>query len=88
MSSNPSTESDVRHALVAGGTSGIGRAETPLTETLYGDPERRQAILGRTPLGRWGTPEDVAGAVTFLCSPAARFITGIVLPVYGGYSIT
>ena len=45
------------------------------------------AILARTPLGRWGTPGDVASAVTFLCSPAAAFMTGVILPVDGGYLI-
>jgi NAD(P)-dependent dehydrogenase (short-subunit alcohol dehydrogenase family) len=64
-----------------------GWITTALTQPLYDDPQRRQDILGRTPLGRWGQPEDVAGAAVFLCSPAAAFITGVVLPVDGGYSI-
>jgi NAD(P)-dependent dehydrogenase (short-subunit alcohol dehydrogenase family) len=64
-----------------------GWIETPLTAPLSADPQRSRAILDRTPLGRWGTPDDVAGAIVFLCSPAARFITGAVLPVDGGYSI-
>lgn len=64
-----------------------GWIETRLTEPLTSNPERRQAILDRTPLARWGKPEDVAGSVEFLCSPAAEFITGVVLPVDGGYSI-
>jgi NAD(P)-dependent dehydrogenase (short-subunit alcohol dehydrogenase family) len=50
------------------------------------DAARSTAILDRTPLRRWGTPGDVAGAAVFLCSPAAAFITGAVLPVDGGYS--
>jgi NAD(P)-dependent dehydrogenase (short-subunit alcohol dehydrogenase family) len=65
-----------------------GWIETTLTEPLVNDPVRRDAILNRTPLARWGKPEDVTGAVQFLCSPAAAFITGVVLPVDGGYSIT
>lgn len=64
-----------------------GWVATPLTETLQSDPERSAGILARTPLGRWGTPEDIAGAVLFLCSPAARFITGAILPVDGGYLV-
>ncbi len=64
-----------------------GWIETPLTAALRSDPERSEAILSRTPLGRWGTPEDVAGAALFLCSPAATFITGAVLTVDGGYAV-
>ena len=64
-----------------------GWIETPLTEPLTADPLRRQAIIDRTPLSRWGRPDDVAGAALFLCSPAAAFIAGVILPVDGGYSI-
>lgn len=64
-----------------------GWIATPLTGALREDPARSQAILSRTPLNRWGQPDDIAGAALFLCSPAARFITGAVLPVDGGYSI-
>jgi NAD(P)-dependent dehydrogenase (short-subunit alcohol dehydrogenase family) len=64
-----------------------GWIATPLTQALQDDPARVGAILARTPMGRWGTPEDVAGPVLFLASAAAGFITGIVLPVDGGYLI-
>jgi len=60
---------------------------TPLTQALQDDPSRSAQIVSRTPLGRWGTPEDIAGPVLFLASPAARFITGVILPVDGGYLI-
>jgi NAD(P)-dependent dehydrogenase (short-subunit alcohol dehydrogenase family) len=65
-----------------------GWIATRLTNALQTDPARSQPILARTPLGRWGRPEDVAGAALFLASPAAAFITGVVLPVDGGYLIT
>ena len=64
-----------------------GWIATPLTAALQQDPQRSQPILQRTPLGRWGQPQDIAQAVVFLCSPAAAFITGIILPVDGGYLV-
>jgi NAD(P)-dependent dehydrogenase (short-subunit alcohol dehydrogenase family) len=64
-----------------------GWIATPLTQALQDDEGRSQAILERTPLGRWGEPEDVAQAVVFLCSPAAAFITGTIVPVDGGYLV-
>jgi NAD(P)-dependent dehydrogenase (short-subunit alcohol dehydrogenase family) len=64
-----------------------GWIATPLTQALQDDPVRSRVILDRTPLKRWGTPADVASPVLFLASDAARFITGTVLPVDGGYLI-
>jgi NAD(P)-dependent dehydrogenase (short-subunit alcohol dehydrogenase family) len=62
-----------------------GWIETELTRAAQADKARSEAIVARTPFGRWGRPEDIGGAVVFLCSPAAGFITGTVLPVDGGY---
>jgi NAD(P)-dependent dehydrogenase (short-subunit alcohol dehydrogenase family) len=64
-----------------------GWVETDLTRPLQDDAARSDAILNRTPLGRWGKPEDIGGAVTFLCSEQAGFITGAVLPIDGGYMV-
>jgi NAD(P)-dependent dehydrogenase (short-subunit alcohol dehydrogenase family) len=62
-----------------------GWIETELTKAAQEDPVRSDAIVGRTPFGRWGQPGDIGGAAVFLCSEAAGFITGTVLPVDGGY---
>lgn len=63
-----------------------GWIETRLTAGVRADAQRRDAIVGRTPMRRWGRPEDLAGPVLFLCSPAAAFVTGVLLPVDGGYA--
>ena len=65
-----------------------GWIATQLTQALQEDSQRSEAILSRTPLGRWGEPTDMAGPVLFLASDAASFVTGVVLPVDGGYLIT
>jgi NAD(P)-dependent dehydrogenase (short-subunit alcohol dehydrogenase family) len=64
-----------------------GWIETPMTIPARSDAGRNRAILERTPLGRWGTPADLVGPALFLASDAARFITGALLPVDGGYSV-
>lgn len=64
-----------------------GWIRTPLTSSLQESGERSAAILGRTPMGRWGEPNDLAGPVLFLSTPLAGFVTGTVLPVDGGYAI-
>jgi gluconate 5-dehydrogenase len=58
-----------------------------LRTALQGDPAREGRILARTPMARFGDIEDIGMAAVYLSSPAARFITGVVLPVDGGASI-
>jgi NAD(P)-dependent dehydrogenase (short-subunit alcohol dehydrogenase family) len=50
--------------------------------------ERARAIIAQTPMGRLGKPEEIVGAVQWLCSDAASFVTGVVLPVDGGFSVS
>lgn len=64
-----------------------GWIATPLTKALQENPARAGPILARTPMGRWGEPDDLRGIALFLASPHAAFITGTVIPVDGGYSI-
>ena len=59
---------------------------TPLTQSTFDDPVLREDLLKRIPLGRVGQPEDVAGAVVFLASPAADLVTGHTLLVDGGWT--
>lgn len=62
-----------------------GYMATEMNTALIRDPVRSASILSRIPAGRWGTPEDVAGPVLFLASPAADYLSGAILPVDGGY---
>jgi NAD(P)-dependent dehydrogenase (short-subunit alcohol dehydrogenase family) len=62
-----------------------GVIDTPMTAPLAQLPELRDAELAHTPMGRFGTPQEVAAAVAFLASSAAGFITGATLAVDGGY---
>jgi 2-deoxy-D-gluconate 3-dehydrogenase len=65
-----------------------GWIDTALTRRARGEVAGLQErVVARTPAGRWGTPEDMAGIAVFLCSAAADFITGTAIPVDGGYSV-
>ena len=58
---------------------------TEFTDPIQNDPDRSKSITARTPAGRWGMPDDIAGAAVFLASPASDFIHGVILPVDGGW---
>lgn len=62
-----------------------GIIATAMTEVTRADPQRLEAFLAHVPMKRVGEPEELAGPVVFLCSDAASYITGAVLPVDGGY---
>lgn len=62
-----------------------GFIDTEITKPLKDDPVRLSAVNSRIPFGRWGLPADLAGAAVFLASPAADYVSGVVLPVDGGY---
>ena len=63
-----------------------GYIETPMTEFMLSDDARREDAVGLHPIGRLGRPEDVANAILFLASEDASFVTGVALPVDGGYT--
>jgi NAD(P)-dependent dehydrogenase (short-subunit alcohol dehydrogenase family) len=58
-----------------------------LREALDADPPRKAKVLGRTPMAKLGEADDIGWAAVYLSSPAAKFVTGVVLPVDGGASI-
>jgi NAD(P)-dependent dehydrogenase (short-subunit alcohol dehydrogenase family) len=59
--------------------------DTDMTTAIFSDPDRLDTVMQHTPLGRLPTPDDVAASILYLCSDAARCVTGIVLPVDSGY---
>lgn len=64
-----------------------GYIQTGLTESIWSDPEKRRPMDERLPIGRWGRPEDFEGVAVFLASAASDYITGVMIPVDGGYSV-
>lgn len=64
-----------------------GWIETAMTAVPRANAARSAELVARTPMGRWGTPDDLTGPALFLCSPLAGFVTGAILPVDGGYLV-
>jgi 2-deoxy-D-gluconate 3-dehydrogenase len=62
-----------------------GYIATDFNAALRADPARYEELTSRIPAGRWGSPEDLAGAFVYLCSPASRYVTGTVMTVDGGW---
>lgn len=62
-----------------------GHVETPMTAGYLSDPDRRDEVLSRYPMGRLGTMEEVASTILWLCSDEASFVTGHAMAVDGGY---
>lgn len=64
-----------------------GYVATKITRSIWSDSEKNAPILSRIPIGRWATGEDFAGISIFLASSASDYITGVMIPVDGGYSV-
>ena len=77
----------IRVNAIAPGFFLTGQNRFLLTELETGElTERGRTIIDHTPMGRFGSPEDLLGTVLWLLSPASTFVTGVVLPVDGGFS--
>ena len=84
----------VRNYAVENGRHGIrvngiapGLVKTDFAKALYENPDAAQAAIDRTPMGRLGEPDDIAGAAVFLASPAANWLTGQTIVVDGGTTV-
>jgi gluconate 5-dehydrogenase len=67
---------------------GPGYVHTDMNQPLIDDPEFNAWVIKRTPLGRWGTPDDFEGIAVFLASDASRFVTGQIVYIDGGWLAT
>jgi NAD(P)-dependent dehydrogenase (short-subunit alcohol dehydrogenase family) len=65
-----------------------GWIKTNMARMLWEDEQQAAPISERTPMGRWGDPQELGDVIGFLCAPESRFVTGVLIPVDGGYSIS
>lgn len=65
-----------------------GWIKTNMARMMWEDPVLAEPISARTPMGRWGEPQELGDVIGFLCAPEARFVTGVMIPVDGGYSVS
>jgi NAD(P)-dependent dehydrogenase (short-subunit alcohol dehydrogenase family) len=64
-----------------------GWIKTNMARVMWEDAELAKPIADRTPMGRWGDPQELGDVIGFLCAEESRFVTGVLIPVDGGYSI-
>ena len=69
------------------GAAGLDRHRADASARASRSPGLHERVLRRTPAGRWGVPDDLAGIAVFLAAPASDFVTGTAIPVDGGYSV-
>jgi NAD(P)-dependent dehydrogenase (short-subunit alcohol dehydrogenase family) len=65
-----------------------GWIKTNMSRVLWEDEAMAGPIAARTPMGRWGDPQELGDVVGFLCAPESRFVTGVMIPVDGGYCVS
>lgn len=65
-----------------------GWIKTNMARVMWENPELADPVSARTPMGRWGDPQDLGDVIGFLCAPESRFVTGVMIPVDGGYAIS
>lgn len=65
-----------------------GWIKTNMSRVMWENPELADPISARTPMGRWGDAQELGDVIGFLCAPESRFVTGVLIPVDGGYAIS